>query len=115
MACVWDYAAGELGRRHIPLAIPLVQWNRDWVWGYLDTVSTGTIEEDAKRFVASTNVAERYHLWHRHREAMIQDPDDPFGPKVQQIAVLTGVEFDDFHDNPPLPNYEDALALLHQS
>jgi hypothetical protein len=115
LATVWESASMELGRRQVPLLIPMVQKSSDWVWGLLETIEVdGDLEKDVETFNQSECAVLRYELWKVHNSrkntVMVKNPDDPFGPKVNKFCLLTK-QF----DYPSFPTYEDGLSYIQES
>jgi hypothetical protein len=113
LAVFWDLAATELGKRHVKLAMPLVQSKSFWTQGVEYSIPKDrTFEEDVERFLQGGTL-EKYILFDRYchstsKSPRVQNPNDPFGEPVSLFELKIGV-----HEYPSRPTYEDAIAYIN--
>lgn len=114
LAGVWEDAGRELARRRVPLAVPLLQLDRDWVSFYLGTVAVPeTVEEAAEAFETGDAIA-RYVIQRKYEYGpRVKDPADPFGPSVNEFVQLLeqkGLRLEQLRQ----PTYKECLAHMRQ-
>ncbi len=110
LATVWGHAAYVLGKRRIPLLLPKVQNQNDWLNGFEHTIFVKeiTFQEAAEAYLQTTNVFERWVIWKKFSQITAINPEDLFGSELQIFPKLVGEE------NLPSskPTYEEALKLI---
>jgi len=111
LACFWDLAAIELGKRHIKLMMPLVQSKFRWVQGVEYSIPERSFDEDVEIFLNGLAI-EKHVLFERYcqhggKSPLVQNPNDPFGNRVRLFSLKVGT-----FEYPHAPTYEDAIAYV---